>query len=77
MLNRPGVAGAVLQTPLPLLNSFIDSLTCPFPPKVHSTFTLKPYGLGTSLCHMSQVICHMSHVTCHLLPVGILSTGPT
>ena len=32
IFNRPGVAGAGLQTPLPLIRSVSNSLTHPFPP---------------------------------------------
>ena len=34
IFNRPGVDGAVLQTPLSLIRSFIHYLTHPFPPNL-------------------------------------------
>ena len=80
IFNRPGVAGAVLKSPLLLINSFSQSVSHPFPPNLQDTFTSKPYELGTwnfermftSLnvsdvtCHLSCVTCQMSHVTCHV-----------
>ena len=38
IFNRPGVAGAVLQTP----SSPINSLSQPFPPNLQATFNPKP-----------------------------------
>ena len=38
LFNRPGVAGAVLQTPL----SPIHSVSDPFPPNLQATFNPKP-----------------------------------
>ena len=70
IIIRPGVAGAVLQTPL----SFAD----PFPPTFQNIITQKPLELGTPCvscdtchvlhvtCQVSGVQCHMSDVTCHL-----------
>ena len=43
IINRPGVAGAVLQSP-PLL---IDSVSQPFPPNLQNTINHKPKELGS------------------------------
>ena len=43
VVNRPGVARAVLQTPL----SLIDSVSHPFPPNIQQTFNPKPLQLGS------------------------------
>ena len=56
--NRPGVAGAVLQSPL----SFINSLSEIF--KECSSHTI--CHVSCVMCHMSRVMFHLSHVTCHL-----------
>ena len=37
--NRPGAAGAVLQTPPPLINYLSDGT---FPPNLHNIITPKP-----------------------------------
>ena len=42
MFNRPGVAGAVLQT----ASSFTDSVGDPFVPNLQNTFIPKPLELG-------------------------------
>ena len=47
VVNRPGVAGAVLQTPSSLINSLIDSLTDPFPQNLQNIITPEPLELGT------------------------------
>ena len=54
IINRPGVAGAVLQTPLLLRREgafvthlFIDTLTDPFPPNLQNIITPKPLELGS------------------------------
>ena len=36
IFNRPGLAGAVLQTPFPLINSLFHSLSHPFPPNLQN-----------------------------------------
>ena len=41
-IERPGVAGAVLQTPLLFNNSLINSGSDHFPPDLQTTFLLKP-----------------------------------
>ena len=43
VINRPGVAGAVLQTPL----SNIQSLSDPFPPNLQNIITPKTLELGS------------------------------
>ena len=43
VINRHGVAGAVLQTP----SSLIDRLSDPFPPNLQNTINHKPLELGT------------------------------
>ena len=45
LINRPGVAGAVLHTASSLIHSFIQSVSQPFPKISSNTFTLKPLGL--------------------------------
>ena len=45
VFDRPSVAGAVLQTPLLLIDSFI--LTDPFPQNLQNIFTPKLLELGT------------------------------
>ena len=44
LFNRPGVAGAVIQTPLLLIKLFAD----PFPPNLQNIINPKPFELGTS-----------------------------
>ena len=68
LFNRPGVAGAFLQTP----PSLTDWVSDPFPSNLQNTITPKPLELGTwnfytlfTTCHVSCVTCHLSHVTCH------------
>ena len=72
IINRPGVAGAVLQTP----PSLIDSSIHPLWKYLQTIITSKPLELGTwnvdtmftipYVSHMSRVMCHVSHVTCHV-----------
>ena len=68
IINRPGIAGAVLQTAL----SLIHSVTHPLIQNIEDTFKRKPKKLGTwdfdtpPVCHVTLVICHVSHVTCHM-----------
>ena len=77
--DRPGVAGAVLQTP-PLL---IDWVTQPFPPYIQNIitpklleleswnfermFTLNHFQLSRVICRVSGVRCHLSHFKCNFL----------
>ena len=42
LINRPGIAGAVQQTPL----SLIKSLSHPFPPHLQDIINPKPLELG-------------------------------
>ena len=70
--NRPGVAGAVLQSPLWFFNSFIHSLTHPLVHISSKHWHSKPEELrswnfeGMFIPHnVSCVTCHMSLVTCH------------
>ena len=44
LLSRPGVAGAVLQIPLSLINEFIQRS---FSPNLQQTFFPKPEELGS------------------------------
>ena len=41
VINRPGVAGDVLQSPLSFIDSFIDSVSEPFPPNLLIIITPK------------------------------------
>ena len=70
VITRPGVAGAVLLTPMSLINSLINGVSNPIPPDIQNTINLKPSKLGTwnfytmfTTCHMSYITCHMSHLT--------------
>ena len=45
LLNRPGVAGAVLQSPMLLIHS-VGQRVIHFFPNLQDTFTFKPYELG-------------------------------
>ena len=77
MFNRPGAAGAVLQTPLSLINWLIESSFVEISSEhLHSKTVragklkfgekvLLPH-LSCVTCHMSRVMCHMSGVTCHM-----------
>ena len=47
IFNRPGVAGAVLQTPLQLIHSLIYLLSHTLVQNIQDTFTPKPQELGT------------------------------
>ena len=85
ILNRPGVAGAVLKTSLWL----IHSLNSPFPPNLQNIINQEPKELGS--WHFERMFTHhnMSHVMCSMFFVclfllkwwrlsmlGLLSTGP-
>ena len=69
-VNRPGVAGAVLQTPSSLINWFIHSVSqWSFPSKSSKHHISQKKLTQCSLpvmCQMSHVTCHVSHVTCHM-----------
>ena len=76
IFNRPGVAGAVLQSP----PSLIHWPSHPFPPNLQDIINDKPLELGSwnfermftthnmshVTCHMSCVTCHVSHVMCNM-----------
>ena len=71
--NRPGVAAAVLQTALWLIDSLSDPLV-----KISSKHSQSPTGRARKLkvwenchvpcvtCHLSCVSCQVSRVTCHM-----------
>ena len=42
MINRQGVAGAVLQTPVLFIHLFIHQATHPFPPNLQNNIAPKP-----------------------------------
>ena len=81
VINRLGVAGAVLQTPLSFIHYFIHYLSHPLGKYLQQTFTQKSSELKVEIgregslpptckmscvtCHVSLVMCHMSRVTCH------------
>ena len=66
IINRPGVAGAVLQTPLRL----IEWVTDHFPPNDQFTVNRKPLELGGGNFYTMFSTSHVSHfisnVTCHV-----------
>ena len=65
IVNRPGVAGAVLQTPSSLIDEVhLSQLVILFFKYLQNTFTPKPYELA---CEVSHVMFHLSHVNCHIL----------
>ena len=78
--NRPGVAGAVLQSASWFIHSVSQSVSQPFPPNLQNIINRKPEELGSwnfermftphnmshVTCRMSRVTCHMWHVTCHM-----------
>ena len=75
IFNRPGVAGAVLQT----ASSLIHSVGQPFPPNLQNIINHKPEELGSwnfermfTPHNMSHVTCCMSRVTCHMSYVIII-----
>ena len=66
IINRPGVAGAVLQSPLWLIKWLSDWVILKFK-YIASTVNLKPEELGSSNfgeCS-SHTMCHVSPFTCH------------
>ena len=67
IFTRPGVAGAVLQTPSKLINL----AGCLFPPNLQPIINPKPIELGSwnfermfTSNYVSQVRCQVSGVTC-------------
>ena len=73
--NRPVIAGAVLQTPLSLINSVSLSAFYSQYSRYHKSQTIIDRELKflekftPATCHMSRVMCHMSRVTCHMSDV--------
>ena len=73
LFNRPGVARAVLQSPLSFIDWFITLLTDPSV-KIFSNHSQSQTGRAGimrkfsfhTMCHMSHVTYHVSHVMCHL-----------
>ena len=79
MINRPGVAGAVPQTPLSLINLLTNSVNHPLWKYflIHCIFqtirdrdleiwgNVHPHHVSHFTCYMSHVTCHVSHVTWH------------
>ena len=72
LFNRPGLAGAVLQTPLSFIHSFINQFSeSSFSSRYSNHFpdhTVRANELKfwENIHHMSYVTCHMSHVTRHM-----------
>ena len=73
--NRPGVAGALLQTPPSLINSVIQWWFVEIYSKWYNSQTIRAkelkFGVNVHLpkcvaCHVSHVTCHVSCVTCHV-----------
>ena len=74
IINRPGVARAVLQTPSWLTESVSDPLwkylQKSFTPKLEEIASWNFERRFTSR-HLSCVTCHMSHITCHVSHVTL------
>ena len=80
-INRPGVDGAVLQTPPWLINSFIEwflsqnifyTISNTKPEELESWNFERifiPHYVSCVMLHMSCVTCHLSCVKCHVSPV--------
>ena len=82
VINRPGVAGAVLQSPLLLINSLIKSAFSSKPSKHHYTQTVRArelnfwenvhpppsvtFQVSCVTCQVSCVRCHVSGITCQV-----------
>ena len=66
IFNRPGVAGAVLQTPLLLIHTFINSSFSSKPSKYHYTQSIRAKELKfwENFHHVSHVRCQVSGVRC-------------
>ena len=79
VLNRPGVAGAVLQSPPSFADWLINSVIL-YSKYLPNTPNPKPEEIGSwnfermfiwyyvscVKCHVSCVTCHVSRVTCHM-----------
>ena len=71
IINRPGVAGAVLKSPLSLIDLLVEPS---FSLNIFQTLLIpnqKSWNFERMFIphYVSCVMCHMSHVTCHLLQV--------
>ena len=68
LINRPGVAGAVLQTTLSLIDSISQSFFSSQSSKYNFSQTVKARTLTfiENFHHPLCVKCHMSGVTCHM-----------
>ena len=62
------MASLVLQSPLSLIHSFINSFINPFPPNLQNIIT--PTQMSGDRCHFSHVRYHVSRVTCQVSGVG-------
>ena len=71
IFNRPGVVGAVLQTPLSLIQRVSQLAFSSKSSKYHKSQTVGGRGLKFwKKIHPPQhITCHVSHVTCHVSPV--------
>ena len=80
IIKRPGVARAVLQTPLSLIDSVSQSSFSSQSSRYQKSQTIKarelkferifiPHNMSHAMCHMSHVTCHVSHVKCQMLCV--------
>ena len=77
IFNRPGVAGAVLQTASSLIKWVSQSSFSSRYSQHHDSQTVRARELKfwenvhptpCVMCHLSHVTCHISPVTCHLSP---------
>ena len=71
LVNRPGVAGAVLQTPLWLIDSFSHH----FPPNLQDIINPKTLELGSWNFERMFTPHHVSHVRCHVSCVRCQVSG--
>ena len=75
VINRPGVARAILQTPLWLtvslippnlqhiiIHKLLDLGSC------NSEIMFTPHHMSHVMCHVSNVMCQVSRVTWHMSP---------
>ena len=72
IFNKPGVAGAVLQSPPWFINWLREGCNKFFWENVHPTLCIMchmscvPCHMSCVMSHVSHVMCHLSRVTCHL-----------
>ena len=73
LINRPGVADSVLQTPLSLIN-WVGKWSFSSQSSRHHKSQILRECSPLTMCHMSQVTCHISgvmcqvsHIRCHVL----------